>query len=53
MGIGNDNSGLYNPIWIDMWLESKPLWKRVRAMVFEKHKFTKQDYLDWVFKNRI
>ena len=43
MGTGQSNS-IYNPIWIELYCRSLPLWRRILARYFEKYKVTKEEY---------
>ncbi len=35
---------IYNPIWVEKYVRSLPLWRRFLARFFEKYKVTKEEY---------
>jgi hypothetical protein len=41
---------LYNPIWVNLWIESIPFWRKILARYFEKYKLTPEEYREWLFK---
>ena len=52
--MGNDTSGvswiMYNPIRIEIYLRTLPLWRRIFARFSEKYKVTKEEYDNWFWK---
>ena len=38
---------LYNPMWVERFVLSQPLWRRLLARYFDRYKFSKEEYLDW------
>jgi hypothetical protein len=41
---GNNPDFIYNPIWIERYIKSLPLWRKILARYFEKYKVTKEEY---------
>lgn len=41
------NSIVYNPIRINLFLDTLPLWRRILARYFNKYKVRKEEYDKW------
>jgi len=44
-----DISDLFQPMWITRFVESQPLWRRLLARYFDRYKFSKEEYLNWLY----
>ena len=43
--MGTEQSDIiYNPIWIEKYYYTLPLWRRILARYFERFKITKKEY---------
>lgn len=47
MGTDNSMMEMFDQMWIPMYVENLPWWRRMLARHFEKYKVTQKEYEDW------
>lgn len=42
---------IYEAVWLEKYIDSLPLWRKILARFFEKYRITKKEYDTWFYKN--